>query len=141
MELKIEGFGYENTDSLKLSLELRSQIFVQELGFDKHLEFDGRDFKAMHYLLFYNSIPAGVARWCQKNDEIIIDRFGILSQFRKKGLGLVFIKFLIEDILPSKKKILLHTSVENASFFTQFGFKDPKVTEHLGVKEYLILNY
>jgi len=141
MELKIEGFAYDNSEIYKLSLELRNQIFVQELGFDKHLEFDGKDFKAMHYLLSYNQIPAGVARWNQKNDEIVIDRFGILSQYRKNGFGLVFIKFIINEILPSKKKILLYTTNENALFFTQYGFKDLHITEQLGAKSFQILNY
>jgi len=40
MNLLIKGFSYDNSEFLKYSIEIRNAVYVDELGFDKHWEFD-----------------------------------------------------------------------------------------------------
>jgi len=141
MVLKLEGFGYDNEEFYKFSLEIRQQVLVLEFGFDKHLEFDGRDFKAMHYILFFNSQAVGCARWTEKDHIISIDRFCILKDFRNRGFGHLLIKFIIEDVLPSKKKLNLLTISQNSSFFQIYRFKQSGKFEKMGDTMYEVLNF
>ena len=139
MNLVIEGFNFQNKEYYQKTLDVRSEVFVNELKFDKFLEFDAMDNKAMHYILFYNQITAGCARWNETPTEITINRFCILNQFRKKGLGHLFIKFILDDIIASKKEIKMLSTSQMLDFFLKNNFVDLQQNESLGSITYHIL--
>jgi len=139
MDIRIEGFYIENSEFYQMCLDLRQNIFVEELGFDKHLEFDGKDDKATHYILLIDGKPVGCARLLESSDAIRIERFGILKEFRAWGLGLLLLKFIKREIVASKKKIEWICSDDNILFFIQQGFKDSNQIENFGKKKVRIL--
>ena len=141
MDIKIEGFSSLKSKYYQATLNIRASVFVEELAYDKHLEFDGKDDGAMHYILFYDMVPAGCARWNEKSGEISIDRFCISKEFRKRGLALVLIKFIVSELLPSKKRISILSSDDGFIFFTQAGFKDSGSNVEFGRKKLRILNF
>lgn len=140
MDIKIEGFYIENSEYYQMTLNLRKEIFVDEFGFDKHLEFDGKDDTATHYIVLFDGKPVGCARWIEYSDKLRIDRIGILKNYRKWGLGLILIKFIKNEINAVKKNKELLTTVENMIFFIQQGLKDSNVDESFGKKKVRILN-
>jgi predicted GNAT family N-acyltransferase len=140
MDIKIEGFYSDNPEYFQMSLNIRSQIFVEELGFDKHLEFDGKDNNATHYIVLFDAQPVGCARWIEDNEKVKIDRFGIIKSYRSRGLGLLLIKFIKREISSVKKRIELLSITENVVFFIQQGLKDSNINEDFGKKKLKVLN-
>ena len=141
MDIKIEGFPADNHDYYQQALDVRSKVFVQEYSFDKHLEFDGKDFGAMHYILMYDGLAVGCARWLENESNIYIDRFCIDKSYRKRGLGIVMLKFILSELIPSKKEIHIYGTDETFIFFTQAGFKDIGKKVDFGKKSVRILKF
>lgn len=141
MDIKIEGFSTEHTEYYQYTLDLRSKIFVQEMGYDKHLEFDGKDNEAMHYILLYDLKPAGCARWMENEKEIIVDRFGIEQSYRKRGLAMVLLRFIVSELLPSGKEIKILCPFDTIVFFTQSSFRDTGASLPFGNKQLRILTF
>jgi predicted acetyltransferase len=132
MDIKLEGFYIENAEYYQHTLNLRSEIFSNNLGLNKHIEFDGLDVKATHYIVLCNNKPVGCARWIEHHDFIRIDRFGILKDYQHRGFGLILIKLIISELMPSRKKIELLSTADSVIFFIHQGFKDNNVIEDLG---------
>lgn len=123
MNILITGFGSDNSELYKTSLNLRQEIFVKELGFNKHVEFDSLDENSIQFLIEVNEIPVGLCRIVENEKELIIDRFAILSQYRKKAIGSVFFKYILSEIIESKKSIIVYSNSSSKSFFNNNGFK------------------
>ena len=140
MDIKVEGFYTENSEYYQFGLNLRQEIFVDEYGFDKHLEFDGRDKEATHYIVLLDGIPVAYARWIDDGSKIRIDRFGVAKEFRSQGFGLLLVKFVKKEVLPSKKIIELLSVSESVVFFIQQGFKDSNKFDESMKKRLHVLN-
>lgn len=141
MDIKIDGFTSDRKPYFQKVLDVRSAVFVDEFGFDKYLEFDGKDDIAMHYVLFIDKQAVGCARWVEENSVITIDRFCIIKSFRKWGLGIVMLKFIISELLPSKKEIHILATDNTFIFFTQAGFKDSGNKVTFGKKSVRVLKF
>ncbi|NJO89326.1 MAG: GNAT family N-acetyltransferase [Chloroflexia bacterium] len=141
MDIKIDGFTSERKLYYQKALDIRSAVFVQELGYDRFLEFDGKDDTSMHYILFVDKQAVGCARWMEDKAEITIDRFCIVKSFRKWGLGIVMLKFMLSELRPSKKQINILASDDTFIFFTVAGFKDSGNKVTFGKKTLRILKF
>jgi predicted GNAT family N-acyltransferase len=141
MDIKIDGFTSERKLYYQKALDIRSSVFVQELGYDRFLEFDGKDDTAMHYILFVDKQAVGCARWMEEKSEITIDRFCIIKSFRKWGLGIVMLKFMLSELIPSKKQINILSGDDTFLFFTVAGFKDSGNKVTFGKKTLRILKF
>jgi predicted GNAT family N-acyltransferase len=139
MDIKIDGFYIDKPEYYKMSLDIRYEIFVEELGFEKHLEFDGKDKNATHYIVLYDSKVIGCARLIEDLDKLRIDRFGILKPFRGWGFGLLLMKFILREISVVKKKIEWLSTTESLVFFIQQGLKDSNDLENFNDKKVRIL--
>ncbi len=122
MVIKILSFSYENP-LYQDAMKVRKAVFVDELGLDPEFDFDGLDMEAVHFLLTVNDQPVGAARWRETDEGIKIERFSIVKEYRGKGLGHVLLRYVIEDVLPSKKKIYLHAPEYLMNFFVWNGFE------------------
>jgi predicted GNAT family N-acyltransferase len=141
MDIKIEGFYIDNVEYYQMTLNIRKDIFVDELGFDKHLEFDGKDEKATHYIVLFDGKPVGCARWLDDSSKLRIDRLGIVKSHRRWGLGVLLIKYIKNEIIAVKKRIELLSTIENVVFFIQQGLKNSDINEDFGKKQVRVLNF
>jgi len=139
MDIKIEGFYVDKSENYKYCLNLRQEIFVEEMGFDKHLEFDGKDNLATHYLVTYDDKPIGCARLIEESGKIRIDRFGISKSYRGWGIGLLLMKFVKREVLAANRQVEWLSTNENVVFFIQQGLKDSNQFEKFGKKKVRIL--
>ena len=112
MDITIDGFHCDNNELYKKPIDLPERIFVTELWYSEFLEFDGKDNKAMHYIILVDGIEAGCARWIENSEFLKIDRFGVEKNFRSIGLGLLLNKFIKRDLTGSKKVIELLSTDE-----------------------------
>jgi predicted GNAT family N-acyltransferase len=124
MDIKIEGFVETDANYMRTALNLRYEIFTEEFKIDKYYEFDGLDKDATHYLLFVDMLPVGVARWRRVNNELFIDRFGIRKNYRSKGFAFLFLKYIVDELIPSKLPIYLLGFPANKNFHDFVGFTE-----------------
>ena len=122
MVIKILSFGFRNP-LYKQVMKVRKSVFVDEIGIDPEFDFDVYDEIAAHFLLTVNDIPVGSARWRETDEGVKIERLAIIKQYRGQGLGHLLIRQVVLDVLPSKKKIYLHTPEHLVEFFRWNGFE------------------
>jgi predicted GNAT family N-acyltransferase len=137
MDLKIEAFGENNSNYMRAALNLRFEIYTEELKIDKFREFDGLDKDATHYLLFVDMLPVGVCRWRREQDHLIIDRFGIKKNSRGNGYGFLLLKYVINELALSKSDIQILAVRECIPFLNVIGFKD--IVEEIGYDDIELL--
>lgn len=141
MELQIQGFGIDNTEFYQQSLNIRQTVLVQEGGLDKHVEFDSFDSSALHFIMINNDKTIGCIRCTESNNELLIDRFCIIKEFRNKGFGIVFIKFVLSELLPSKKVIKIISTSKNERFLRKIGFTELVENKIIGSYNVKILKF
>lgn len=107
---KLESFDSSTVDNdTALDLwavvsELRKTIFVQELYIPTELEFDCFDQSSRHTIGTLGDALVSVARWRYISDEVenvvyaLIDRFGVLLAYRRRGFGKAMMDGIISDI-------------------------------------------
>jgi len=124
MIIRIESFSGEDNIQLKQAFDIRKNVLVDENGIDKFVEFDGLDAECVHYLVFYNETPIATVRWRETTEGIKIERFAVLKKFRRKAIGSLLIRYIIDELLPSKRTIYLFSLPNAINFFQSNGFKN-----------------
>ncbi len=122
MKIKLVSFGYTN-ELFKDCMQVRHSVFVEELGWDPQIDFDVMDEKAAHFLLSVDEQPVGAARWIETEEGVKIERLSIIKEFRGLGLGHLLLRYVLDDLKPSKKPIYLHSPENLVDFFIWNGFK------------------
>ncbi|MBN1253011.1 MAG: GNAT family N-acetyltransferase [Bacteroidales bacterium] len=139
MFIEIEGFSDLNNDKYQAFLDLRSKIYVEDLKYNKFHEFDGKDSKSNFYLLNNSGKYVAFLRYTSDKNNILIDRFGVENNFRRQAFGSLLLRYVIKDLLPSKKNIQIISSENKIGFFKIFGFQKTLQQIKIGEKELLLL--
>jgi predicted GNAT family N-acyltransferase len=101
---------------------IRQRVFVKEQYVDPALEYDQYEGSATHYLLSVDGTALATARWRETEKGIKLERFATLASHRNSGLGTVLLDHILNDILPMKKKIYLHSQLKAIPFYERKGF-------------------
>lgn len=121
--IEIISFKFKDRPELASQANaIRQQVFVEEQNVDPALEYDEYEDIATHYLLFVDDNPAATARWRKTDKGIKLERFATLRSQRNGGLGAVLLQKIMADIIPSGKKIYLHSQLKAIPFYTRHGF-------------------
>ena len=123
MAEKIIKFSSDNVDLLEKAFEIRTIVFVDEQDVDPKTEYDGYDDDAGHYIMFYNDVPIGTARRRFTEEGIKFERLAVLKSYRGQGLGRSLMQFLMDDVLPTDKKIYLNSQASVENIYKKYGFK------------------
>jgi len=123
MSIKIEKFNTDNKTLFSEAAEIRTRVFIEEQHTDEEEEFDGLDSAAVHYLVYYNHVPAATGRRRITEEGHKLERFAVLKEFRGKYLAVELMNAMLEDILPAEKKIYLNAQAYAEKFYEKFGFK------------------
>jgi len=86
------------------------------------LEFDGLDDHAVHYLLSEDGKDVATARWIEKPEGVKIERFAVLKEYRNKAYGTLLLKYILVELVLSKKPIFLHSQESAVKFYSVNGF-------------------
>ncbi len=121
--IEIKKFTTEERELAKLAFKIRTLVFVKEQGVDPDIEYDIYENQCQHYLLMLDDKPVGAARWRITEKGIKLERFSILPEQRNKGLGDEFVKQVLDDVLPLKKPIYLHSQVRSINIYKRNGFE------------------
>ncbi len=123
MLIQIEGFSSDNFELLQESYKIRNTVFVEEQGVDKNIEYDGFDSDSTHYIVFVNNKPAATMRWRETSKGIKLERLAVLKAFRGKAIGSLLLRYVMEEVLPSKQRIYMHSQAYIADYYDFHGFK------------------
>jgi len=121
----IELVSFSTIDRPDLAEEanaIRQEVFVEEQKVDPALEYDEFESEAVHYILYVDNDPVATARWRETEKGVKLERFATLPSHRNKGLGALLLQDIMEDVLPSGKKIYLHSQLKAIPFYERFGF-------------------
>lgn len=136
--VKIKRFMFEDKDLLETAHEIRTEVFVNEQNVDPVLEYEHED-ESHFYLMYINDEPIATARWRITKKGIKLERFAMLKAYRSQGLGAVLLNEVMEDVMPQKQLIYLHSQVKAVSFYERAGFiKKGHPFVEAGIEHYLM---
>ena len=71
---------------------------------------------------------------------IKLERFAVLSKFRRSGVGKHLVKEVLKDVLPMRQNIYLHAQIQTVYFYQKLSFAiDGKIFEEAGIKHYKMI--
>ncbi|NUM51573.1 MAG: GNAT family N-acetyltransferase [Flavobacteriales bacterium] len=101
---------------------IRRKVFVEEQLVSETEEFDEFEETSNHYILYLNENPVACARWREVDDKIKLERFAVLKEHRKQGLGGLVLERILQDILSIGKPIYMHAQIHAIPFYKKFNF-------------------
>jgi predicted GNAT family N-acyltransferase len=120
--IKIVQFSYNEFTLRDLAFGIRTRVFVEEQHVDPELEYDEYEQAARHYLIYQDDQAVGTARWRETSKGIKLERFAVLPLWRNKDIGKEILKAVLEDTVPSGKRIYLHAQTRAVPFYERAGF-------------------
>jgi ElaA protein len=126
LEFKIKRFKELSSNELYSLLQLRSEVFVVEQNC-VYQDLDGKDYKAIHVLGFYNNQLAAYTRVFNKGDyfdEASIGRVVTAPKHRDKKLGHPLMKASIEAVKEYYNETAITISAQEhlEKFYNAHGF-------------------
>jgi predicted GNAT family N-acyltransferase len=76
-----------STGDRELAFSIRRKVFVEEQNVDPLEEYDEFEDASIHYLVYSGSSPIATARWRYVGEDIKLERFAVIRDFRNKGVG------------------------------------------------------
>lgn len=117
----VKIFGNRSYDFFKC-LQIRRKVFIEEQNVPEEIEADEHDEHSHHYLITTNNISIATARWRNTEKGIKLERFAVLSTYRNKGYGQLILNEILNDIVPLKKTIYLHSQDTAVNFYLKNNF-------------------
>ena len=137
--IEIKSFTSADKALYDKALEIRQQVFIDELNVDPTLEIENEE-SCKFYLIFVNEKVAGTARWRETDKGIKLERFALLPEFRNQGTGSILLKRILDDILPFNKKIYLHAQLNAVRYYERQGFvKSGDIFTEAFIQHYLMI--
>lgn len=91
----ITSMWFRPGDDISVALELRRQVFQEELGLPVEFDQDGLDPYSYHLVLLYNDIPAACGRISYGGVNTgRLSRICVLHNYRRQGIGDGLVKVL-----------------------------------------------
>jgi len=111
------------TDDLGKIRNIQTMIFNNELGISLNNIFDDDDQKLEQFLIMKNNGIIGTFRLRTENNSYKIERMGLLTEFRSKGIGKIALEEIIMySIKMNKSKIILDSIYTKIDFYAKSGF-------------------
>lgn len=125
-----------NQADLEKVFAVRRKVFVDEQKCPPHLEWEFDD-EATHFLATSGEMPAGAARWRKTQKGYKLERFAVLKEFRKQGIGKELVQAVLNDLPKDAGCIYLHAQTSAIGLYARFGFeKEGDEFEEAGIRHY-----
>ncbi len=110
----------ETAHELSEAHKIRHLVFVEEQHCPEDLEWEFED-ESHHFIAFVNDAPAGTARWRDSGKGIKLERFAVLKEYRKTGIGSALLQAILADVPKHKGEIYLHAQLSAKAFYLKHG--------------------
>src|ERR1700753_1966745 len=101
---------------------IRREVFVGEQNCPPELEWEHEE-ESNHFLATVDGVPAGASRWRKTDKGYKLERFAVLKNFRKKGVGQELVRTVLADLPKDTDYIYLHAQVDAVTLYERFGFE------------------
>ena len=102
-------------------LDIRKKVFIEEQNVPLNIEIEYEE-DSNHVICYLDKFPVGTGRWRNTKNGIKLERFAVLKDFRKYGIGKEIVNFILSEI-SSNNTIYLHAQEAVVDFYKKLGFK------------------
>ncbi len=106
---------------MELCLAIRRTVFIEEQLVPEVIEIDEFENTSTHVLGKINGIPAGTARWRITDTGTKLERFAVLSDFRRQGVGAALLANILNQIDLSNT-VYLNSQDSAIEFYRRYNF-------------------
>lgn len=144
MSIKVEIV--KTKEQLETIFKIREDVFVIEQEVDPAEEYDEFENLSTHFLARIDGLPAGTARWRFTKNGIKLERFAVLKDMRKKGVGQALVQAVLDNIIQSEeskgKLLYMHAQLPAIPLYSKFGFqKVGELFEECNIMHYQMEKY
>lgn len=144
MSIKVEIV--KTKEQLETIFKIREDVFVIEQEVDPAEEYDEFENLSTHFLARIDGSPAGTARWRFTKNGIKLERFAVLKDMRKKGVGQALVQAVLDNIIQSEeskgKLLYMHAQLPAIPLYSKFGFqKVGELFEECNIMHYQMEKY
>jgi predicted GNAT family N-acyltransferase len=101
---------------------IREQVFIEEQGVPRDIEWDEHDKNATHFLVTLQGQPIGCGR---RQDDGKLGRMAILAEHRGRGHGDALLQFMLHQAKTcGLRRLYAHVQQQAAGFYRQAGFHE-----------------
>jgi len=119
--IEIKKFPFSDKENLEKAFAIRKEVFVVEQRCPPDLEYEFEE-DCIHFLLKENGEAIVASRYRKTDKGIKLERFAVLKEHRKKGLGHKILQFMLDDLNNFDGKIYMHAQVDVIPFYEKMGF-------------------
>ena len=113
-------------DEISTAFDIREKVYIDEQQIDRSDEFDQFEDESRHFVAYADGRPCGAARWRFTSEGAKLERFAVLPEFRRKGVGAALVAAVIDDICsrPDYQDQLLYLNAQESamSLYAKFDF-------------------
>ena len=146
--MSVQVLLIEDDAHLKIAHKIRHDVFVIEQHVPVRDELDSYEIDSRHFLAIdSHGNPCGAARWRFAGHGVKLERFAVLKEYRKMGIGSALVSAVMEDIKNHEgyrgQIIYLHAQLDAIPLYKKFGFRiTGGMFEECDIKHYkMILEY
>lgn len=103
------------------AIRIRKIVFVDEQNVAPEIEYDEYEQVATHIIAYLNNQAVGTARWRWTDKGFKLERFAVLSEARRNGIGAAMVAFILNEI-DTSKPVYLNSQISALDFYTSLGF-------------------
>jgi predicted GNAT family N-acyltransferase len=111
---------------LEVAFAIRRAVFVEEQNVPAEDEYDEFETTSQHFLAYLDEKPVGTARWRRTSNGVKLERFAVLPEARRQGVGQALVQAVLDDVFSQQpepiERIYLHAQVTAMPLYAGFGF-------------------
>lgn len=102
---------------------IRTEVFINEQGFRE--EFDDKDDKSVHMVLFHDGRAAAVCRYYRQDGDYVLGRIAVLKEYRGRHFGAFLVSSAETEIKRlGGTRIVIHAQLRAEKFYIKLGYSD-----------------
>lgn len=114
----------EGSLGLADALAVRRRVFVEEQDVPVHLEVDGHESSATHFVAYEDGRPIGAARLRPYADEAAkLERVAVLPSERGTGVGRALVAAVEAAASERFDQVVLHAQEPVVAFYERLGYQ------------------
>ncbi|MDB5136132.1 MAG: family N-acetyltransferase [Mucilaginibacter sp.] len=139
MPAKVQANKVTDPADLEKVFAIRREVFVDEQNCPPELEWEHEE-ESNHFLATVDGVPAGASRWRKTDKGYKLERFAVLKNFRRNGIGQALVQAVLNDLPADAAYIYLHAQVDAVTLYERFGFeKTGPEFEEAGIWHYKMI--
>lgn len=103
-------------------IAIRREVFIEEQQVPEAIEIDEFEDDATYILSTIDRQPVGTARWRSTDEGIKLERFAVLKNHRRTGIGTALLRFVLQQI-DRDQPVYLNSQTSVIDFYLKFNFK------------------